>query len=130
MKSFQTEERSLFVHGDINQKRAILQRALQQKKKLVASFEIQFEKIEGTDVMGYFCPEENEIHRNAPDALSHFRRGRRRDRTLSGEFRCGFVVASCFFCPTPSGQNPFSHRALEPLGAGTLRSGRGSRAYL
>ena len=42
----------------------------------------------------------------------------------------GFVVASCFFCPTPSGQNPFSHRALEPLGAGTLRSGRGSRAYL
>ena len=54
MKSFQTEERSLFVHGDIDQKRAILQRALQQKKKLVASFEIQFEKIEGTDVMGIF----------------------------------------------------------------------------
>jgi hypothetical protein len=56
LKSFQAEERSLFVHGDIDQKRVILQRALQQKKKLVASFEIQFEKIEGTDVMGIFLP--------------------------------------------------------------------------
>ena len=56
MKSFQAEERSLFVHGDIDQKRVILQGVLQQKKKLVASFEIQFEKIEGTDVMGIFLP--------------------------------------------------------------------------
>ena len=52
----QPEDMSLLSHGEIDKDKAIMSCALQQKKGLIASSEPQFQRIEGTDVMGIFLP--------------------------------------------------------------------------
>jgi hypothetical protein len=52
----QPEDMPLLVRGEVDLQRVILHRAGQQKKKLVTTAEPQFQRIEGTDVMGIFLP--------------------------------------------------------------------------
>jgi len=52
----QPEDMPLLVRGDVDPQNAILQRALEQRKNLVMTSEPQFQRIEGTDVMGIFLP--------------------------------------------------------------------------
>jgi hypothetical protein len=52
----QLEDMPVLARGDIDPQSAILHRALEQKKNLGPSSGPQFQKIEGTDVMGIFLP--------------------------------------------------------------------------
>jgi len=52
----QPEDMPLLVRGEVDLQSVILHRAWQQKRKLVATAEPQFQRIEGTDVMGVFLP--------------------------------------------------------------------------
>jgi hypothetical protein len=52
----QPEDMPLLVHGDVDSNSAVLQRALDQKKRLVSTSKPQFQRIDGTDVMGVFLP--------------------------------------------------------------------------
>ena len=52
----QPKDMPLLVRGDVDFRSAILQRALEQRKKLVITSKPQFQRIDGTDVMGIFLP--------------------------------------------------------------------------
>jgi hypothetical protein len=52
----QLEDMPVLARGDIDPQSAILHRALEQKKNLGPSSGPQFQRIEGTDVMGIFLP--------------------------------------------------------------------------
>jgi hypothetical protein len=52
----QPKDMPLLVRGDVDFHSAILQRALEQRKKLIITSKPQFQRIDGTDVMGIFLP--------------------------------------------------------------------------
>jgi hypothetical protein len=52
----QPEDMPLLARGDVDPQSSILHRALEQKKNLDPSSGPQFQRIEGTDVMGIFLP--------------------------------------------------------------------------